>query len=439
MSAVGAEADPILSTEFAELMRPFEPFEPAASLAVACSGGPDSMALLVLAKAWVKAAGGKLTALIVDHQLRDDSTAEANIVAGRVRALGVDALVLAWSGARPAANVQEKARAARYRVLFEWCAANAVLHLLVAHHKGDQAETVLLRNDRGSGDDGLAGMSALQEFGRVRLLRPLLPVTKSRLQATVEASGVDTVADPTNEDLRFDRVRVRQRLVRSNRAAEWCDVGAKASERRQARDVATNRHLAANCEIYPEGYARLHSAFWRGASEEIERRSLSAIIAAIGGRSHPPRRRKVEELYDKLKSDRLKGGATSGGCQIVPESDGALVMREVGLVAEHAAVNGQMKWDGRFDVEFCGDVSGYTVGSLGSAGLRSILKDRPDLAVDHLPRKVLETLPSVWALERVIEVPHLCYASEVSSGKGKFVRNVCFAPIRPIQATRFTM
>ena len=248
MSGVGTVAEPITFSEFTELMRPLEPFETAPKIAVACSGGPDSMALLVLAQGWVKSAGGKLTALIVDHRLRDESTAEADNVARRARELGVEAVILAWSGERPSANVQEKARDARYRLLFEWCAENAVLHLLVAHHRDDQAETVLLRDERGSGDDGLAGMGALQEYGQVRLLRPLLPLAKARLQATADAFRVETVADPSNDDTRFDRVRIRRHLEGSSTADEWYEVGAKASARRRARDDTMARHLAANCE-----------------------------------------------------------------------------------------------------------------------------------------------------------------------------------------------
>ena len=439
MSGIGTVADPITFSEFTELMWPLEPFETAPNIAVACSGGPDSMALLVLAQGWVKLAGGKLTALIVDHRLRDESTAEAVNVARRARELGVEAVILAWSGERPSANVQEKARDARYRLLFEWCAENAVLHLLVAHHRDDQAETVLLRDERGSGDDGLAGIGALQEYGQVRLLRPLLPLAKARLQATADAFRVETVADPSNDDTRFDRVRIRKHLERSSTADEWYEVGLKASVRRRVRDDTMARHFAANCETYSEGYARLFGGFWGDTSDEIAKRALSAVVAAIGGRSHPPRRRKVTELFEKLKGGRLAGGTTSGGCKIVPDKDGVLVVREIGLVAQQAIAVGRVKWDGRFDIDTENSELDCRIGTLGTSGLRAILDDQPELRLDHLPRRVLETLPAVWALERVIEVPHLSYASKVQGGIGKIVRNICFAPVRPIQATRFTM
>ena len=440
MSEAGAKADAITSFEFTELMRMFEPFEPAANVAVACSGGPDSMALLVLAQGWIKSVGGKLTALIVDHRLRDESTEEANAVAQRLKALDVEAVVLTWSGARPSANLQEKAREARYRLLFGWCAANAVLHLLAAHHKDDQAETVLLRLDRGSGDDGLAGMAVLQEFASLRLLRPLLSVAKNRLQATADAWALKTEADPSNDDLRFDRVRIRRRIKNSNSSTFWYKVGAKASKRRASRDDVMARHLAANCEIYPEGYSRLQSGFWRCTSDEIAMRALSAIIGAVGGRSHPLRRRKIRELYRKLEDDRLSGGATSGGCRIVPEPNGSvLVIREIGLVHKSAAACGRIKWDGRFDIDIRWENLDYKIQTLGSFGLRSILKDHSDIELNHIPMRVLETLPAVWGLEGVIEVPHLNYSKGVLNGNEKIVHNICFAPICPIQATRFTI
>ena len=91
-----------------------------------------------------------------------------------------------------------------------------------------------------------------------------------------------TETDPSNDDLRFDRVRIRRRIERSNSSALWYKVGAKASERRAVRDNVMARHLAANCEIYPEGYSRIQSGFWRCTSDEIAMRGLSAIVGAIG-------------------------------------------------------------------------------------------------------------------------------------------------------------
>src|SRR6185436_2130692 len=186
-------------------MAPFAPFETAPTVAVAVSGGRDSLALALLARAWAAGRGGNVIALIVDHGLRAESAGEAATTLGVLRQQGIEGVILCWSGAKPSSAVQEAARAARYRLLREECRRRGVLHLLVAHHADDQAETVAMRAARQSGPDGLAGMSAAVELPEVRLLRPLLGVLRSRLTATLIARGVPWIDDPSNADPRFER------------------------------------------------------------------------------------------------------------------------------------------------------------------------------------------------------------------------------------------
>lgn len=142
---------PLDEAGFARLMAPFAPFEAAPVLALAVSGGPDSLALLHLAAGWARAQGGAVVALTVDHGLRPEAAAEAAYVGGVAQALGVPHHVLTWQGAKPGGNIAAAARDARYGLLEAWCAGAGVLHLLTAHTRDDQAETVLLRLARGSG------------------------------------------------------------------------------------------------------------------------------------------------------------------------------------------------------------------------------------------------------------------------------------------------
>jgi tRNA(Ile)-lysidine synthase len=128
------------------------------------SGGPDSLALAILADRWARARGGEAWALIVDHGLRPESAAEAATVGGWLAARGIPHAVLPWPGEKPTTGIQEAARAARYRLLADWCAAHGCLHLLTAHHRDDQAETYLIRHRAGSFVDGLAGMSVVREL-----------------------------------------------------------------------------------------------------------------------------------------------------------------------------------------------------------------------------------------------------------------------------------
>ena len=193
-------------------------FEPAAHIAVAVSGGADSLALALLLRDWARPRGYRLTALVVDHGLRAESAAEAR---GAVAVLGrqhVEARLLRFQGAKPSANVQAAARAARYGLLSDWCARRGVLHLALGHHRDDQAETLLLRLGRGSGLDGLAGMAPVVELRDVRLLRPLLGVPRARLEASLRARGLAWIDDPSNRDRAHGRVRIRQLRGRPGRA-----------------------------------------------------------------------------------------------------------------------------------------------------------------------------------------------------------------------------
>src|SRR4029077_6487242 len=122
---------------------------------------------------------------------------------------GIASAILTWPGAKPRAGLQEAARGARYRLLRDECRRRDILHLLLAHHADDQAETVAMRAARQSGPDGLAGMAALVEQSEVRLLRPLLAVSRARLTATLLARGVPWLDDPSNVDPRFERARLR--------------------------------------------------------------------------------------------------------------------------------------------------------------------------------------------------------------------------------------
>ena len=176
-------------------MRPFG-LAPDAPVAVAVSGGPDSMALLVLAADEAQRSGRVLHALTVDHGLRADAGAEARQVGRWAQALGVPHTVLTHTGDAPRASVQAAARGIRYRLMADWCAAHDMAALLVAHTREDQAETFLLRLARGSGVDGLSAMATDTTRNGMRLLRPLLDVREMRCAPCSQTRGRPTSPTP---------------------------------------------------------------------------------------------------------------------------------------------------------------------------------------------------------------------------------------------------
>src|ERR1700720_953862 len=180
--------------------RLFADWKAAPAIVLAVSGGPDSIALMWLAAPWRRtlARGPRLVAVTVDHGLRAEAKAEARDVKRLARALDLPHRTMRWTGAKPKTGLPAAARAARYRLLAQAARSHGATHILTAHTRDDQAETLLMRMLRGSGIAGLAAMARETERGGVALARPLLDVSKSRLVATHKKAKIGFADDPTN-------------------------------------------------------------------------------------------------------------------------------------------------------------------------------------------------------------------------------------------------
>lgn len=236
------DPSPVTGAEFADAMARCGPFEPAPHLAVAVSGGADSLALAVLASDWARTRGGSAIGLIVDHGLRPASGGEARTTAQHLRARGIEPRILPLVGLSRGPALAERARAARYDALVEACRAAGLLHLLLAHHAADQAETVAQRALRGSSSAGLAGIAQVVELASVRLLRPLLAVTPARLRANLRQIGLAWVEDPSNRDPSALRSRLRAGLAGHDDAeAAIAAIDDAAAVAGQARAIGEGR------------------------------------------------------------------------------------------------------------------------------------------------------------------------------------------------------
>lgn len=391
---------PIDGAEFSELMARFAPFEGRPTLAVATSGGGDSSALALLAHDWAEARGGRAIALVVDHGLREGSTAEAEAVASRLERAGIAAAILTWTGPKPTTAIQASARETRYRLLLDWCRANRILHLLLAHQSDDQAETVLMRQRHGSGSLGLAGMSAIVEHGATRILRPLLPVGAARARATLRARGWAWIEDPSNVDRRFERVRAREALAGKRGGETDSARGHGAARERLDRAVAIV--LAARARFHPAGFVRLETGGWRDEDGAARRGALRRVLLAVGATEASPRPSALEALDAGL--DGARGEATLAGCLVLRRAQRIIVCREPARVMGPLPLaEGQVYWDHRFLVAAeRGD--GFTVRALGTEGWRAV---RHRAGVVAVPEAALLAFPSLWNLEGPVAVPHL--------------------------------
>lgn len=279
----------------------------AERLAVAVSGGPDSVALLLLAAA---AFPGRMAAITVDHGLRAGAAAEAADVAAQCRSRGIPHATLDWIGDKPGANLQAAARNARYALMADWCAANRIGILLTAHHADDQAETMLMRLARGSGSGGLAGIRARRDLGQgVVLARPLLGVRRADLAAVVAADGWTPADDPSNRNPRYARTHARQLLA----TTDWLNVPRIAQAASNLADVEaalawTSDFAWAGRAVVAPDWIELDAA---GLPVELVRRLTARAIVMLAP-SATPRGTDIARLIARLHTG---GKATVAGVQ----------------------------------------------------------------------------------------------------------------------------
>lgn len=419
------------AAELAAALASIGGFERRPFVAVATSGGPDSLALAILADRWARARGGVAWALTVDHRLRPESGAEAGRAGEWLAARGIPHAILAWEGAKPATGLQAAAREARYRLLAAWCRARGCLHLLTAHHRDDQAETYLIRRRAKSGPDGLAAMAAVRELAGCRLVRPLLRVSRRSLTEFLVEEGQDWISDPSNRDPRFERVRVRQRASTADPAA----IRRHGLERIE-RERAIDRLIARHVMLSPAGFAVFDpEPVLAATTDDFADRVLARLAMTVGGAVYSPRRERAARLRAGLEAAPERA-RTLGGCRFVPWRGRVLVLRELAAAAPPLDLEpGQsLVWDGRFAVFAASP--GLILGSLGLDGVTAIDRNLRRASADLLPPLVLPTLPAFRDLAGRLEgVPHLGYRR---AGAGALPR-LGFRPVTPLTHAGFTV
>ena len=456
---------------FACLMARFGAFEPRARIAIAVSGGPDSMALLALACRWARARAGSVVAITVDHGLRGGSADEAAEALKQARQLGAECRLVRWDHEGAVAAVQARARDARYRLLDEACRDAGCLHLLVGHTWTDQVETAAGRCLSGSGPDGLAGMPPVRWLDHCRVLRPLLAVCRTATRSACHRLGVAFVDDPSNVDSRFQRVRLRTILTSPP------DVGSRGpnaepgdhpelavmlgrtaglmTRLRRIAETAAADLAARACLLRLGGAVSLDQDVLSPAPPVIVARMMAALLASIGGRPYAP------TIPPELVSALMVPGAfttvSRSGCLLraagrrvdpwCSEGQPILILRESGRLRHRIeGVTGSTHhWDRRFQV---GPLPrDGQIAALGPSAGAQAARHRPDLAC--LPAAVRSALPGLWSNGgRLVALPALdprdglAFGSfspmlTLSEKQGMAVMPVAFRPAAPLVSCRF--
>jgi len=401
------------------------------------------MALASLLVGWVDAAGGQLITLTVDHGLRAGSESECRQVSRWMREIGVEHHTLTWSGQKPKTRVQELARESRYALMEKWCRENGVLHLAVAHTQEDQAETFLMRLNRGSGPDGLAAMSAVVEKPDCRILRPLLPVSRRSLRDYLVSAGRKWIEDPSNTDPRFERVQWRHRMLESGLSASSLTIAAdRYASARIVIERETAKAIAHTLRLHSFGFVSGDMGRLRDLPGDLFSRVLARALVTVGAKRMPPRRGKLDHLVDRLRTEDAMA-ATLGGCRVTLQPGRLLVCRENRNLPQDLAVTpGSIHhWDRRFTVGFGGATRlaerAHWLAPLGESGHRFLDHEMPRLGGQEIPKAVATTLPALVDDAGIVEIPHMGFVREDVEPLGTAIRSFAFKPLNSLSGRGF--
>jgi len=387
-------------------MTPYGPFpadEARYRVAVAVSGGADSLCLGLLAHRW----RARSVALIVDHGLRPEAAREAQETQQLLTRQGMEAHILRLTHLSKMRGVQARARAARYDIFTRWCRQHGIMDLLVAHHRRDQAETYFLRKEKRSGAAGLAGMAAARFTPDVRIIRPLRDMPPERLRATLDAENIKWVEDPSNLNAQFRRVAIRQSVSKQD-----IDRALSETRRHAALRQKAETSLATYCGQlipHPFGFVRILGEL---PSADI----LSRICQAVSGADWAPSRRRLAQLREAPQDTTLGGvwlfqrrhaGVTRGWC-LVREPVAAAQLINV----DDAALAEDLIWDQRWRLQGR-PVPGIAIRRLGRAASQFKSRD--------LPARCLMALPAIWRGDRLIAVPHFGFCNDEAVAQLRFV------------------
>ena len=282
-------------------------------IAVGVSGGADSLALALM----LKDIGKDVVALTVDHCLRKESQKEAEYVASLMKKYGIEHHILRWNdGAKVTKSIEESARFARYNLMFDFCKKHKIKVLATAHHMRDQAETFLLRLQRGSGLFGLSSMMPVSQRDGVLLIRPLLDVLPEYLKKYCKDKNIEWVEDPMNDDEDFVRVKIRKFLPKLKEIGldEQClsETAKKLQNSRLFMQELIDEFLTSHVRWWEQVLVSVNYAKLKKLHIEISKGVLGLLLQKVGQTDYSP---EMSEIIRVLETDDFKG-CTLGKCEL---------------------------------------------------------------------------------------------------------------------------
>ncbi|MCF6302809.1 MAG: tRNA lysidine(34) synthetase TilS [Devosiaceae bacterium] len=340
------------------LRKLFSPIVGRQKIALAVSGGSDSLGLMVLVSHWVRgqAPSPDVYVYSLNHGLRAEAAAECQMVGEVARDLGFTFRDLLWRGKKPTSGFQAAARAARYRLIAKAMRQDNVGVVLSGHHIEDQAETVLMRISSGSGLHGVRGMDAFSNMEGVEIFRPLLDVRPHELSNVLSSVGLKGVQDPSNSDEKYERVRWRKALLRLNELGLNSSRLSKFSKRMARADHALeqicDKLFVSHVNADQFGVLDIEQNVFFSQPDELALRLLSRMIFSGSGGRGSGELAQLEKLVSDL-ADQSFSPCTIAKCSVVKRQDRIFVFREAGRIEGGNLVVRSGKtivWDQRFRI-----------------------------------------------------------------------------------------
>ncbi len=297
-------------------------------IAVAVSGGADSLCLTLLLNQWAKKHHVALYAYTVNHGLRKEAAKEALAVHKLLTQKGIKHKTLLWVGAKPKTAVEEKARIARYDLLTEACQKEKINFLFLAHHLEDQVETFWARLAHKSGLDGLCGMNEIGYIKNLLLMRPLLSEKKSDLIAYLKKHHCRWFEDEMNQDIQYERVRWRKNQTFLDKIGLTTDLISQLTMRltreKEAIDFYVDAFIKNSVLLNPAGYIFISRIAWEMIPMAVRIKALIRLLPKVCPSDKPISLESVEDIILKNKKS-----ATLAGCQILIHKKGIFISKEL--------------------------------------------------------------------------------------------------------------
>jgi len=298
---------------------------------VAVSGGPDSLALAFCAKIYSIKNKLKPKFFLIDHKLRSESTKEAKAVKQLLKKFSINIEILTWKGKKPSHNISSLAREKRYELLFKKCDKFKISNILLGHYQDDLLENFFIRILRGSGLNGLVSLDIKNKIGNKNLLRPLLNENKENLMFLSKKVFNFYVKDPSNEDEKFQRTRVRKLIYELQNNGLDKKKFLKTIKNLKYSNIAANYYVNENLKknsffLIKDNRLILNKVFFEHP-HEIVFRALSEAIKLIGGKYYSVRGKKIDNIINSIENnDSFK--ATLGGCIVEKVNQTVIISKE---------------------------------------------------------------------------------------------------------------